>query len=561
MKSNAVSVSHLHWLGKKWIAARTNDAPFMAIWNLPESVKLEAQTLDKLSTAPWRLLRGETNAANTASARLRPLLDDLVQEESYTEVRQPTDQPAQIVFAIRLDDNRAALWETNLAAVMESLTTLRTVPATNGLRGWSLKKHDAPKLIELTRAGQWTVVGAASDTNALLGEIIARIDQEHSPIRLKRAPTDPPLTPPKRGTIHPAQLPSLEGQGVGSGTRFADSGSGSRSLPATNHWLDANVDLATITKLFVPDWKPPGNTPRVTLRATPDGQSVRTEGDLIFPKPVTLEFDAWSIPTNLIGEPLVGFTAVRGLRPWLASSESLRGLFTAPPPNQVFLWTIPGLPAQTYFAAPMTDASNQVHALSARLMDAVNPLLATTDNGKFGWAENQNGVTAKGIPFLSPFFRSYSTNGVDYAFGGTVPPYPILEAPSYDMVKLVSPWTNLVYLDWEITGDRIVTWLYLGQLVRYISKTPQIPSDSAAILWTKTLETKLGACDTMVTSPEPDKLHFLRKSTIGFSALELHFLADWLESPQFPRGLHTFLAPPPVPPDAMPQPAATPTKP
>jgi hypothetical protein len=42
----------------------------------------------------------------------------------------------------------------------------------------------------------------------------------------------------------------------------------------------------------------------------------------------------------------------------------------------------------------------------------------------------------------------------------------------------------------------------------------------------------------------PAQLDFTRQSTVGFNALELHLLADWLESPQFPHGLHTFLAPP-----------------
>src|SRR5882724_5216944 len=50
------TLSTIHWLGKKRIAAETNATGFMKIWNLPESAKVEAQTLDKLSTAPWRLL-------------------------------------------------------------------------------------------------------------------------------------------------------------------------------------------------------------------------------------------------------------------------------------------------------------------------------------------------------------------------------------------------------------------------------------------------------------------------------------------------------------------------
>ena len=56
-------IARVHWLGKKQIAADTNSAYFLKIWDLPETLKLEAQTLDKLSTAPWRLLQGITNTA------------------------------------------------------------------------------------------------------------------------------------------------------------------------------------------------------------------------------------------------------------------------------------------------------------------------------------------------------------------------------------------------------------------------------------------------------------------------------------------------------------------
>src|SRR5436309_1057864 len=43
-------VARIHWLGKKRIAAGPYATGFMKIWNPPESAKVEAQTLDKLST-------------------------------------------------------------------------------------------------------------------------------------------------------------------------------------------------------------------------------------------------------------------------------------------------------------------------------------------------------------------------------------------------------------------------------------------------------------------------------------------------------------------------------
>src|SRR6266481_2766899 len=85
-------IARIHWRGKRRLATETNAASFMSIWAMPESQKLEAQTLDKLALAPWNLPRDGTNtsaivATNANSLLLRPLLEDLLQEESYLEIR------------------------------------------------------------------------------------------------------------------------------------------------------------------------------------------------------------------------------------------------------------------------------------------------------------------------------------------------------------------------------------------------------------------------------------------------------------------------------------------
>jgi len=73
-----------------------------------------------------------------------------------------------------------------------------------------------------------------------------------------------------------------------------------------------------------------------------------------------------------------------------------------------------------------------------------------------------------------------------------------------------------------------------------------MPAESASIAWFKAAASKFGNCATYVTKTGPNQLSFARRSNTGFTAVELHGLADWLESPQFPRGTHTSLAPPPV---------------
>ena len=104
------TLARVHWLGKDRIAAETNAARFLSLWNLPESARLEMQTLDKVAVLlagepqlvitnpvwmpgepiptntppPVSLLSGTNYLRATkrypVATRLRPLLDDLVRE-------------------------------------------------------------------------------------------------------------------------------------------------------------------------------------------------------------------------------------------------------------------------------------------------------------------------------------------------------------------------------------------------------------------------------------------------------------------------------------------------
>ena len=133
------TVARIHWLGIKRLASETNAANFMAIWNLAESKKLETQTLDRLAMGlvasnqvaatgkqssvisdqssvtsnqlsvisnhcqctpftPSPITSQPNQApipAHRRAALLRPLLDDLLQQESFVEVRQATNQPGE----------------------------------------------------------------------------------------------------------------------------------------------------------------------------------------------------------------------------------------------------------------------------------------------------------------------------------------------------------------------------------------------------------------------------------------------------------------------------------
>jgi hypothetical protein len=492
------TVARVHWLGKKRLAGETNAASFMDIWNLPASAKLGAQTLDKLSLAPWRLLKGDAATNGAPSARLRTLLDDLVQEESYLEMRAATNQPGELAFAIRLSPERGGVWETNLGVVLESLTGVRLVAATGDRRGWSLKKHDAPNLVELTRVGDWTVIGLAQEQNALLGEMRERIERDHAPFAAR----------------------------------------------ATNFWLEAGLDLREASRVLSLGCNLPEDLPKISVAVIGDGGAVLTRGRLDFPKPQSFELEPWNFPTNLVRGPLIGFTAVRGIKPWLASLKMWKDLQLGAPPNQYCAWAKDGFPLQTYFAAPLRDANRQVNDLAGTLVQRGNLWLATNGMGRFERLPRTNGVFWGDLPIMQPFLRASVSNAPGFAFGGLIPYVRTNQPVPAEMLQAVFSRTNLISYDWEITQDRVEAWLFIGQNLRLVLHQAQLPSTSAGMAWLKSAALKLGNSITGTTKTGPAQISFVRSSGIGLTAVELNLLADWLESPRFPVGLHSFLAPP-----------------
>ena len=485
----------LHWLGLKSVSADTNAAQLMKVWQLPQTVALVAQTLDKLSRCPGH---GNTNAA---SAALRPLLDDLITSEFYLELSASTNhQPStinyQLSLALRLPADRARLWQTNLAAASAAWAAAGT-----------------PHRIDVSRTGDWTLVGVGLDKPIGKSAFAARLT-----------------------------LPSLSG---------------------THDWLEADFALSHLTPTLSPH--PTGgeggdeagifstinhqlstiNSLHLTLSG--DAGNVHTRATADFSRPLETPLPVWQIPTNLIHAELTSFTAVRGFAPWLTTLPAWQNLQLAPVPDQAFVWAQSGAPFQTYFAAPLPGASNQLAHLAGLLVQNVNPWLATNFQGEFSfqWSASLPGLVWNDALIFSPYLKPILGNQQDYVLGGMMPlPAGDTSPPPAEILHVMLGITNLVYYQTENTGSRIEEALWITQLFRSVFHKPPLPPAGAAATWLSKTEPLLGGSATSVTLTGPQQFTLARNSTTGFTALELHLLADWLESPHFPRGLHTFLAPP-----------------
>jgi hypothetical protein len=535
----------------------------MNIWAMPESQKLEAQTLDKLALAPWNLPREGTNTAaivatNANSLLLRPLLEDLVQEECYLEIRAgssgraatgpqgapgslpsggtnmvpgpgrtagstagsstlPSPGSTEIALAIRIDDTRSRLWKTNLTAVLDSLTN-----------------HTALRPTFL-RTVNWTVVAflplpAGEGRPAL------------------RSASDKGGGEGDRGTHTAANPPLGQDDWVAQLTSKLGQDNNFFTADETNTWLNTELDLIALSSALGLGWNLPAETPNISLTMAGEGDLVRTTARLKFEKPLPLNLEDWNIPTNLVHDPLTSFTAIRGIKSLLSSNKNWNTLQLGPPPNQLYFWAQGNLPVTTFWAAPLPDASNHIYQLTEHLIQNANPWLATNAMGQFQRTTNANAVIWGGLPFMEPYLRSVTLPEGDFIMGG-VGASPSTNRPvPPGLFEQFRPRTNIVYYDWELTGARIEAALHNIQFLRFVFQKAQVPPESSSITWLKAVEAKLANSATMVALTRPDSLSFVRRSSVGFTALELHILADWLESPQFPNGLTTFVAEPPPPP-------------
>src|SRR5690348_10371910 len=100
------TIASVHWLGKKHLGITFGAYYFSRIWQQPQSALLERQTLYKLATNLGQWLRNKTDLPADANARLWLLSNDVLQEESYLEIRCPTNAQPSLVFAIRLNQTQ-----------------------------------------------------------------------------------------------------------------------------------------------------------------------------------------------------------------------------------------------------------------------------------------------------------------------------------------------------------------------------------------------------------------------------------------------------------------------
>ena len=472
-RSQSSVIVQIHFAGGDNISTDKNSTAFENEFSSPQARALESQTLDKLSRAPGVWFKDKLpTGASDGSALLRPLLDDFLKSEWVFEMRDAPASP-EYALAIRLDVNRAQLWQNNLRSLLESWTkiTAQDIPG-----GWELKKDVAPNLFRFVRAGNWVIIGCGQD-----------------------------------------ELPTI------------DDWSRERTIPQIGtDWLSAKLDWPRLAQLF------PAlaafDFPQINLHTAGKDGNLQLTGTLDLTQPLP-SLEKWQVPAEIIHQPLTSFTAARGFAPWLNNQAWAKDFRLSPDPDQLFIWSLGLMPLQTFIAVPVPDATRAL----AQLGENLSADASWQSRFMFPMAINKTPgrISLQGAPFIAPEVLALRESSGNFLFGDVFPNIPRGKAPPPEVFQVLNQ-PNLVFYHWEITSARLKNLPQLTQLALMLTKHFQLNGSSAASQWLELIGPTAGVSVTEATETGPMELSFSRSSPTGLTAVELIALANWLETPNFP---------------------------
>lgn len=481
----------VHFAGTVAIRQGADATQLKKILGLPETAPFRDYTLEKLARAPRQFWSKELPAGvNDESALIQPLLQDLVQNEWLLEVRGPVGK-AEMVLAIQLNDQRAKVWNDHLSRLLNAWKL--GSPTVLAGRGWEVKRPGTAQVFQFVRTGSWVLFGMGENTLRLL----------------------PPLA--DQGAKGQRVAPELKGRVL----------EVEANLPALGQWFPVLAKNAL---------------PPVKLTLTGRGDSLRTEMRFTYTEALPVKLDPWNVPTQFINDPLLSFTAIRGVAPLLSQVPLFRSLGLNPMPNQVYIWGMDSEQVQVFFAWPQPGATNALRPLALRLPNFATNLVER-NLGNFMYVSNRAEWIWQGLPYVIPNVRTLQQGSESFLCAGLTPLLLRTSPPPAELFGQLKGGDNLVYYDWELTGGRLNHGRQFHQLHNMFNAR-QIPGTNVITeKWLVALTPHLGNTATEIRLTAPKELTLVRRSHLGLTGFELATLGRWIYSPGFP---FKFEPPPPL---------------
>lgn len=331
---------------------------------------------------------------------------------------------------------------------------------------------------------------------------------------------------------------------------------------------------AVAERLGLADAFPFGAWPgHVTLRVTPRPRNLAMAAELRLERPLAAPAGAWTLPVELLRDPIQSFSAARGAGAWVRRWLEGYGLPLPAAPEQVFTWSHPGLPWLSYAAGALPDPAAALAAAGPdRLPKFLERVPLRQVAGGLTLTNTGQAVELRGLPWIAPLLAARTLKGGSFLVAGLLPLPPAAGEPPAELLAQVQGRTNLLWYAWETTGTRVVLppeqpggqpvtnlisrldhLRQLRQLLTLLDRDPRtvtlapqfgvrLPGDA----WMAAVTPSLGDTVTELVQVAPDRLEFRRVAVTGFTSLEMMHLLNWLD-PLPPAPVPAAGAPPPMP--------------
>jgi hypothetical protein len=467
----------LHFAGIETLTKREDAKTLKAIWSQKETRELRTEVLGKLANHLGKISGGN-------SSQFKYILSDLGLGETILKVTTG-DNGQNISLMATMSNTRGKEWIKQLKQLAKSTGATLQEQQQAGTTGWRVDFKEGRSL-GFGYVNGWMLVGIGQSTFKPLKQAARKIYKEGRAIP---ADTENDLTIEVQASALPAAIKN--------------------QLPSS------------------------ANSIRITSKLKKD--NFFTKAVVEFNKELPNKIENWEIPTRTITEPLVSFTAARGIG-LSTAQEVLKPLQLKPTNNQFFAWSQGRTKFQSFFAVKVDDPKTEIASLAKRISD-----FKKTGNDGESYIGNvvhdpkKPSVTWGNVPLFAPYLTKGNSDDKGYVVGGVFPPDPIKKPIPKELLSEFINKENLIYYNWEITGQRLAKWNLLIQFAAILSdEREQLVNKTKGISFITSLYSKLGNTITDATLSS-NKLTITRKSHLGLSALEIALATRWLDNPQFPK--------------------------
>jgi len=466
---------------------------------MPASGELRAVLAERMARAPRELLRRRLDAgAPDHEAIFKPLWQDWWRSESAVEIRCNAAGRWGWAMAVRLSSARGEDWSDGLRKVLGSWGMNPADECRQGQgRGWEMRGRDGSEGFRFLRAGEWCLMGWSADPASLMAPWLSAVEREGRPVQADRGIW-------LKLDWNWAAARSLWPSGLGKA-----SGQASGSL-----------------------WR---------LTVGPEKENVRARLEMNWQEAPEWSWAPWQLPTNLVREPLISFTAAQGVGSWLKECDFLKRLPWNPWPDQVFFWAQGAAPFQVFGAIPTRSTTNVVRRMAEASLSGWASNLTQRGLGKVQWVTNETILVWTGLPVLVPYACAAVDGSDRFVQFGLFASAPNTNPAPTELWSQVAGRSNQVFYSWEITGERLLQVKVLGQILRIAAPPETIPIrpdlNRPATLeqtWLDAVARFLGNTVTEITRETPTRYLLSRRGHLGLTATELVLLVNAIDDPRFP---------------------------